>query len=84
MDLAEIHYQFGLDYNHRGNHACARESLEKARQSCETANILAALAYAEDYLGHKDSATAHYKRALELDPEHFISRQNLTKLLSEA
>ena len=83
-DLAEIHFQFGLDYNERGNYARARESIARARQTSETANILAALANAEDSLGHRDSAIAHYERALELEPEHFISRANLTKLRSEA
>jgi len=82
-DLAEIHYQFGLDYNARGNHSRARESLERALQGRETADILAALALAADYTGDSAIAINHYKRALELDPRHFISRENLKQLQKE-
>lgn len=79
-DVAEIHYQFGLEYFERGLFARSIESLTLAGQISETADILAALARAEDALGHQERAVALYCRALEIDPSHFMSRENL-KLL---
>ncbi|MCI0747908.1 MAG: hypothetical protein L0Y58_21080 [Verrucomicrobia subdivision 3 bacterium] len=81
QDLAEIHYQFGLEYRDRGQHARNIASLTQALQLCETADIFAALAYAENRLGHRDAAIAYYRRALQIDPVHFMSRENLQKLL---
>jgi len=80
QDLAEIHYQFGLEYRDRGQFARSVESLTHARRLSETADIVAALAHAESDLGHRELAIAHYRRALEIDPSHFMSRQNLQRL----
>lgn len=79
-DLAEIHHQFGLEYNHRQQFSQSRRCLAQARQISESADILASLAFAEDKLGHKDLAATHYRRALEIDPSHFMARENLKKL----
>ena len=84
QDLAEIHYQFGLEYTHRGQFDCGAESLTQARRISETADIVAALAHTEDKLGHRELAIAHYRRALEIDPSHFMSRQNLKRLHESA
>ena len=84
QDVAKIHYQFGLEYSHCGQFARTVESLTKARHISETADIVAALAHAEDGLGHRDVAIAHYRRALEIDPSHFMSRQNLQRIYEGA
>lgn len=81
-DLAEIHYQFGLEYYHSKRYACSAESLARARNLTETADIVAACACLEQALGHRDVAIAHYRRALEIDPRHFISHHNL-RLMGE-
>jgi Tfp pilus assembly protein PilF len=81
---AEIHYQFGLEYSQRGQFARGAESLTQARRISETADIVAALAHAENELGHMDIAIAHYRRALEIDPSHFMSQQNLQRLHDSA
>jgi tetratricopeptide (TPR) repeat protein len=80
QDLAGIHYQFGLEYHHRGLPAQSMESHSRALGLMETANIAAGLALAESELGHRELAIAHYRRALEIDPSHFMSQQNLQKL----
>ena len=84
QDMAEVHYQFGLEYCHCGQFARSVESLTQARRISETADIVAALAHAEDGLGHRDVAIAHYRRALEIDPSHFMSRQNLQRIYEGA
>lgn len=81
-DLAEIHYQFGLEYYHSKRYACCAESLAQARNLKETADIVATLASLEEALGHRDLAIAHYRRALEIDPRHFMSQHNL-RLMGE-
>lgn len=81
QDMAEIHYQFGLGYSHSGQFGRSAESLKQARHISETADIVAALARAEDALGHRDMAIVHYRRALEIDPSHFMSLQNLQRIL---
>jgi tetratricopeptide (TPR) repeat protein len=84
QDLAEIHYQFGLEYRDRGQFTRSVESLTHARGLSETADIVAALAHAESELGHREIAIGHYRRALEIDPSHFMSRQNLQRLYDTA
>jgi tetratricopeptide (TPR) repeat protein len=84
QDSAEIHYQFGLELRDRGQFARSVESLTHARRLSETADIVAALAHAESELGHRELAIAHYRRALEIDPSHFMSRLNLQRLYDAA
>lgn len=72
-DLAEIHYQFGLEYAFRNDRQQSFESLKQALNFSETADILAALASSESELGHTELAVKHYKRALEIEPGHFMS-----------
>ncbi len=77
QDLAEIHYQFGLEYRDRQQFDRCVESLTEARGISETADIVAALAAAQDDLGCGELAVDLYRRALELDPSHFMARENL-------
>jgi len=84
QDLAEIHYQFGLEYSHREELDRSVESLSQARLLSETADIVAALAHVESKRGHREIAIAHYHRSLEIDPSHFMSRQNLQRIYESA
>ncbi len=81
--VASAHYEFGLAYRDLGRQMCSIESLKKALRLSETAAILAAIAYAEHQLGNRDSAIKHYEQALSLDPEYFISRENLKTMRGE-
>ena len=76
-DLCEIHYQFGLDYRDREMHARSADALRRALSFRRTADILAALAFAEDQLGHPDQAISLYEEALQIEPGHFMSTENL-------
>jgi tetratricopeptide (TPR) repeat protein len=84
QDLAAIHYQFGLEYRDRGQFVRSVESLTRAHRLSETADIVAALAHVESELGHRELAITHYRRALEIDPSHFMAQQNLQKLYDTA
>jgi tetratricopeptide (TPR) repeat protein len=84
QDAAEIHYQFGLEYRDHGQLEQSVESLTQARRISETADIVAALAHTEDKRGHRELAITLYQRALEIDPTHFMSQQNLQRLNENA
>jgi tetratricopeptide (TPR) repeat protein len=81
QDLAEIHYQFGLEYRDLKQFSKSMEALSKARGLGETANIVAEIANAERALGNRDKAIDLYRRALELEPDHVMARQNLGRIL---
>lgn len=84
QDLAEIHYQFGLEYGFRNQFIQSVEAITRARGLVETADILASLAHSENELGHRALAIEYYRRALEIDPSHFMSRENLRLLRPNA
>lgn len=79
-DVAEVHYQFGLDYTQRQQYVLGVEALRRARQILESADILASLGYAEDLSGNREVARGQYRRALEIEPGHFIAGMNLRQL----
>ena len=81
-DAAEIHYEFGLEYRDRRQFDLSVQSLTQACAISETADNVAALAYSENELGNRELAIAHYRRALEIDPSHFMSRENLRNMHS--
>jgi tetratricopeptide (TPR) repeat protein len=76
-DVYEIYYQFGLDYRDREMHERSADVLCKALSFQKTADVLAALAYEQDQLGHRDEAIRLYEEALQIEPEHFMSKENL-------
>jgi len=80
QDLAEIHYQFGLEYRDRQLFERSVECLTEGRRLSETADVVAALALSQSALGRDAIAAALYRRALELDPSHFIARENLKQI----
>jgi tetratricopeptide (TPR) repeat protein len=83
-DLAEIHYQFGLEYLERDQSAESIDALSQALRINESADTLAALGNAESRRGDQASAIAHYQRALELDPSNPTAKENLKGLQSQA
>ncbi len=82
-DLYEILYQFGLELENREEHERSVRSRTEALSIERTADALAALAYARDRLGQRDDAIGLYHSALELDPEHSMSLNNLEKMTGE-
>jgi tetratricopeptide (TPR) repeat protein len=81
-DLYDAHYQFGLHYSEFGRDLQkAREAFAKCRMAKETASSLAALANVESALGRKKVAEELYRKALAIEPEHFIARENLRNML---
>jgi len=83
-DLAEIHYQFGLEYLHRDRSVESVDSLSRALQINESPDILAALGHAESKRGDQETAIAHYQRALEIDPSHATAKESLKSVMTEA
>lgn len=83
-DLFEIYYEFGLEYGHREMHEQSANVLRTALSLQKTADALAALAVAEGYLGHTNEAVALYQHALQIEPDHFISKENLKLIKKEA
>ena len=79
-DLRELHYQFALGCRDHGDHHRSIECLEAALRFGESAGIRSALGYAYSELGLPERAKEEYRRALALDPEHFIARENLNHL----
>ena len=79
-DQAEIHFQFGVEYSHRENYDSSVRSLTEALSLSETADIYAHLGYSLGYLGDNEAAVAHYEKAPQIDPTHFMSTENLKNI----
>jgi tetratricopeptide (TPR) repeat protein len=79
-DLQSIHYQFALEYRDHSEHQRSIQCLERALALGQSADILSALGYAYDNLAAPERAIEQYRRALELNPAHFIARENLNRL----
>ena len=79
-DLYEIHYQFGLVFNEREQYELGVQALKRAISINTTANSLAALGYAQHYLGLTTEAISTYKKALEIEPENEIAKSNLKNI----
>jgi len=76
-DLYEIHYQFGLEYRDRKMTKRSAAALRKALSFLKTPDALAALAHAEDRMGNHEAAVSLYEQALQIDSDHFMSKENL-------
>lgn len=82
-DFLKIHYQFGLEYANRQEYHSSYKALTQARAIRETGDIMASPGYAQSHLGQLNSAKASYQRALEIDPGHFMARENLKNLTKD-
>lgn len=81
-DLAQIHYQFGLEYHMLHDYEHSKKSLTRSLELVESADVLAALASTESASGHIEAARTLYLRALKIQPAHFMSTENLKNLRS--
>jgi tetratricopeptide (TPR) repeat protein len=79
-DRAEIHYSMGLEYYHLGQYPKSISALTKALKLKNSADILASLASNYSEIGDIKRAHKLYSQALELDSDHFMSRENLKNL----
>ena len=78
--LSEAFYQFGLEFINKGQLEKAKTAFSRCISIKESADGLASLGYVENSLGNETSAAELYRRALELQPDHFMARENLRKL----
>jgi tetratricopeptide (TPR) repeat protein len=79
--LLALHSQFAMEYRDHQRFLDAIRAGEKALELGASADVLAELAYVHSELGHLFEAAGLYRRALALDPEHFIATENLNQLL---
>jgi tetratricopeptide (TPR) repeat protein len=82
-DLAEIHYQFGLEYRDRGNHQRSLDSCKRSIALTRTPKVLSAIGDAHRCLGNRNEAIDAYRKALELDPSESMAKNNLARLMSD-
>ncbi len=79
-DRAKIHYSMGLEYGHLDQYQKSISALTKALKLKKSADILAQLALNYSNTGDIKRAYKLYHQALQLDPDHFMSRENLKNL----
>lgn len=79
--MREVHYQFGLEFSYHRRLKQSKEALVRCLSIRKTADALAALACVEDELGDSKAAKQLYRSALQLEPKHFVSVENLRNLL---
>ena len=79
-DRAKIHYSMGLEYCHLDQYQKSISALTKALKLKKSADILASLAVNYSETGDIERAHKLYHQALQLDPDHFMSRENLKVL----
>jgi tetratricopeptide (TPR) repeat protein len=79
--LRELHEQFAIEYRDRHRFAEAISACERALAFGDSADTLALLAYIHGELDHRTEAEALYRRALAIEPNHFIATNNLKRLL---
>lgn len=81
QDMAEIHYQFGLEYGMIDDY---KKSLYSLLKSMEIKNdcpkILASVGYCYNKLGDKEKSREYYFKALSIDPNNFMANENLKQL----
>jgi tetratricopeptide (TPR) repeat protein len=70
-----------MEYRVLHRFADAIRACERALVFGDSADTLAELAGAHSMLGHRSEAEAFYRRALAIDPGHFIATNNLKRLL---
>ena len=79
----ELHEKFAIEYRDLRRFPDAIRACEHALELGESADTLAELACAHGELEHRADAETLYRRALALDPDHFIATNNLNRLLNE-
>ena len=77
----DLHYQFAIEYCHCDRFAEALHACERALEFGESADTLAHMGYIHSKMEHPVEEESFYRRALVLDPDHFIATHNLNLLL---
>jgi tetratricopeptide (TPR) repeat protein len=80
-DIAEVHYQMGLVLSSLSEHVASIRCFEQALHYRPNADTEASLALSYSRIGQIDDAKHHYQRALDLDPGHFMARENLGRIV---
>jgi tetratricopeptide (TPR) repeat protein len=80
-DIAEIHYQFGLEYLASKQFSESVDALHQSLRLKVSPDTLASIARSYDELGATKLAIEFYQQALAIDPKHFMSRENLKLVL---
>ena len=78
-DMAEIHYEFGLEFLGKEMIEEAKRSLDQALEFSDEARIFAALGSCFEKSSRIDQAKVYWKRALTLDPNCAEARLNLDR-----
>ncbi len=78
-EIAEIHYQFGLEYRESGFHNDSIDALHRGLQLKPSADMLAAIALGYGQLGDYKLEHEFYRQALELDQKHEVACRNIKK-----
>jgi tetratricopeptide (TPR) repeat protein len=76
-DIAEIHYQFGLEYRETGRASDSVDALHRGLQLKQTADMLVAIAISYNEMKESNLEHEFYRQALALDPSHLVARENL-------
>jgi tetratricopeptide (TPR) repeat protein len=79
--LQSLHAEFAIEYRDRHRFPDAIRAGERALEFGTSADILAELAYVHSELGQQSEAAALYRRALAIEPNHFMATENLKRLL---
>lgn len=77
-ELYALHYAFGLEYQLLGRYVESVTAYRKALGVQVSVDVLVLAAEVEGMLGHSQEQEAHYKRALEVDPNDVLARRGLS------
>ncbi|WP_245395232.1 type IV pilus biogenesis/stability protein PilW [methane-oxidizing endosymbiont of Gigantopelta aegis] len=84
-EQAQVQLQLGVRYLEMGMLTEAREKLLNAeRYDSQNAEVQDALAVLSERLGQREDADHHYRRAIELNPQSYSSKNNYGRFLCEA
>jgi tetratricopeptide (TPR) repeat protein len=78
--LQALHAEFAIEYCNFERFDDAIAAGQRALELGLSADNLAMLAYTHSQLGRQSEAAALYQRALAIEPDHFISTENLKRL----
>ncbi len=84
-EQAQVQLQLGVRYLEMGMLTEAQEKLLTAeRYDSQNAEVQDALAVLSERLGQREDADYHYRRAIELNPQSYSSKNNYGRFLCEA
>jgi len=78
-DLAAIHFQFGLEFLHRGEINRAKHCFEQSLEFKENSGAIAGIGCCYEEEGDAATAKMLWRKALDLDPECLTAQLNLQR-----